>query len=104
MVIKSQDRYFTERGNALLAPVHNYTSPVIALEDYDKWYSIYVIINGEVNVIDVDLVLKYTDGTWCDHCYHPDLLEKLAEHYGGIVDERSSEVAMGRWYFEVEYR
>ena len=100
--------YFSDRGLPLLF-VHRLNNiPVVALENYTKWYSIYLIVpnggKGEVVKIDprtiFEVCAKYSDARWVDHLYHPRLLYRLAQHLNATVCERSAEVAAGRWIME----
>lgn len=51
------------------------------------------------------LIMEYEDLTnetlSMDHNFHPILLEYIATHYKGEVDQRSKEVATGRWVMEI---
>jgi len=74
--------------------------PIITLENYEKWYNVYVVFPGDiVEAIPGDLVAEAcgNDGLHIDHDYHPQLLHNLAKIYCGQVDHLALEVAAGRW-------
>lgn len=78
------------------------TTPVITLENYDKWYNIFVIQpDGTVEIVNPGLIDELNDGTlWVDHTFHPKLLLLIAKHYGGQVPPTTLEIAAGRWVME----
>jgi hypothetical protein len=81
--------------------------PILTLENYTKWYEIYVITpDGHVEKVDSDVVLavlgEYNDAQISDHVFHPRLLYRVAQELGGEVEERAVEVAAGRWSIEVQ--
>lgn len=97
--------YYSPRGHQLLYVGDPVSVPVITLENYTKWYEIYVISpEGRVEKVDSDLVLavlgEYHDAQICDHVFHPRLLYRIAQELGGEVEERAAEVAAGRWMLE----
>lgn len=73
--------------------------PIITLENYEKWYNVYVVFPGDkVEKVPSHLVLEAGDGgLWIDHDYHPQLLHNLAKIYCGEVDHTALEMAAGRW-------
>ncbi len=79
--------------------------PIITLENYTKWYNIYVIkTDGTVDKVQPEIIeeahkLNKYYGI-IDHLYHPNILNKVAELLDAEVDERASEVAAGRWHYE----
>lgn len=104
--------YYSERNHPLLywhTEGFPADCPVITLENYPKWYRIYVVLpTGEVTtagIVDIIEIENQSEKVlYLDHNFHPELLEKLAEQYRGIVDEVSLEVAAGRWSFEIGNR
>lgn len=97
--------YFSERNFPLLYVGEPLDVPVITLENYTKWYEIYMVTsNGQVKKVPISIVQevmeKYTDALWHDHHIHPRLLYRIAALIGGCVDERAIEVAAGRWMIE----
>lgn len=100
----------TPRGNLLtyIIDQQSLTQPVIALELTEKWYGVYVILPGDNSVAEIppDVVIdtfkacKTVDGQWVDHCYHPELLYRLAECIGGYVCPLTIELAYARWCSE----
>jgi hypothetical protein len=105
MTVSDKHLYLTPRGHALLYVNQPLDVPVVTLENYAKWYEVYLVNpDGEVQKVDPDLINtvqnKHSDALWVDHHFHPRLLYRLAEWIGGTVDERAVEVAAGRWVIE----
>ena len=83
--------------------------PLIVLEDWNKWYSAFVLFpDGRVEKVSIDVIVEIEDkeGTmlYRDHNFHPKLLALLGKHYGAEVDWKSDEMATGRWVHEIENR
>lgn len=79
--------------------------PVITVENYEKWYSIYLIQpTGEIEEVPVKVIEEVMGDNcwWIDHRWHPKLLLALAKHYGGEVPDTTIEVVAGRWVLEQE--
>lgn len=77
--------------------------PIICLELYTKWYDVYVVqVDGSIETVPSDLFLdlasRGAESVVIDHDYHPNFLQRVADHYGGQVCELSKELAMGRWF------
>lgn len=104
-------RFKSERGHELLwqEPLD---IPVVTLENYEKWYSIYVLHpDGTVEKVSVDDIFEALDraavgrgSVWVDHYYHPELLKEVARMYNGEVHQTTLELAMGRWVINVVNR
>lgn len=97
--------YLSPRGNPLLYVREPTTVPIVTLENYTKWYEIFLVMpDGSVQEIDSDLIFDIDDSKvgclWIDHLYHPRLLYRIAERLNACVDERAVEVAAGRWMIE----
>lgn len=80
-------------------------NPIISLENYGKWYSIFIIRQNDfVEKIPMetiqDILDKYTKPLWIDHCFHPLLLLIIAYVLDAVVDDISLETAYGRWLAE----
>lgn len=91
--------YKSERGFPLLCQ-QAIGVPVVTLENYEKWYHIYVIQpNGIVEIVDPGLVVELAskETLLIDHEFHPKLLLLIAQKIGGSVHPVSLEVAAGRW-------
>ncbi|GLI90468.1 hypothetical protein [Bacillus subtilis] len=73
-------KYVSEDGVPL---VSQYTRevPVLTVEDYDKWYDLYLIMpDGEVRTVGWDQ--KELQDGWRDHCIVPYNMHKLAQDNG----------------------
>lgn len=96
--------YYSDRGMPLLYMGAPLEVPVLTLENYTKWYRIFMVMpDGSVTDISDQVneaLSKYSDAQIRDHSYHPRLLYRLAEMNKGCVDERAIEVAAGRWIIE----
>lgn len=97
--------YTTRRGHQLLYVHKPCDVPVVTLENYTKWYNIYLVMpDGSIQDVPASVVLevcdKYPDARWVDHLYHPRLLYRVAHHLNATTCERSIEVAIGRWILE----
>ena len=96
--------YCSDRGIPLICQ-QVYNIPVITLENYCKWYNIYVIMpDGNVSKVDMDLIQCIQDKSpihiMDTHIWHPIMLEKIASHLQGYVDDVSLECCYGRWMME----
>lgn len=101
--IKGNRVYLSDRGIPLLYVAEPCEVPVVTLENYTKWYDVYLVMpDGSVQVVEgvLALVDKFDDAWWVDHLYHPRLLYRLAQVLNATVDERAIEVAAGRWMIE----
>lgn len=97
--------YVSRRGFPLLYVGKPMAVPVLTLENYTKWYGIYLVMpDGTVqgvNPSDIEsMTTAYLDAIWADHLYSPHLLYRLAKHLRAELDERAMEVAIGRWLLE----
>lgn len=97
--------YLSDREMPLLYMGEPLDKPVITLENYTKWYRIFMVLpTGEVETIDSDAVLATNDKLlvqgWLDHLYHPQLLIRLGKDLNAYTDERALECAGGRWLRE----
>lgn len=103
--MKDFHTYVTPRGHALLFVGQPVVQSVLTLENYTKWYELYLVhLDGSVTAVDVadvqEVSDRHMDAVWVDHCYHPRLLHRLAQHLNAELDERALEVAIGRWMLE----
>lgn len=107
--IMSSQTYLSKRNIPLLYIARPPTKPVITMENYTKWYDIYIVhSDGSVEVVSPELIEEVKDECsdkeyTClqyDHLYHPYLLQRIAIKLNAFLDERALEVAAGRWYFE----
>lgn len=102
---KEYHTYLSPRGIPLLYIDKPLDKPVITLENYTKWYNIYLVMpDGSVvekSVADVDENHRFLkQHYWVDHLVHPSALHALADQLGGYTEERSLEVSMARWITE----
>lgn len=100
-----QIKNFSDRQIPLIYQDNNRSIPVVTLENYCKWYWIFIVFpNGYVTRAEYNTLSaledKYGKPLMGDHIFHPKLLELLAEHLEGVVDEVTLETALGRWMLE----
>lgn len=93
--------YITDRGFPLLW-MGKSDEPVVTLENYEKWYSVYVVFpDNTIEKVDAGLLGELSDGEfWFDHYFHPELLRRVAKYYKGFADNMAIEAATGRWCLE----
>lgn len=80
--------------------------PTITVENYLKWYDLYLIDAQGARRYNYD---EYADiafpGTiWGDHVINPAFVRELCYRKGLDVDERAFEVIVGRWVMDCEGR
>ena len=96
--------YKSKRGKLLICQ-EKHECPVITMENYCKWYNVYVIYSsGEIGTVDynvLDEIEKQSGKVLTDnHLWHPWLLEEYAESIDGTVDPVTLDVVTGRWILE----
>ena len=94
----------SDRGKPLICQEKG-TKPIITVENYIKWYHIFVIWpDGNVTKASFDIIEQINNHSTktliCDHLFHPLLIEKYAEITDSLVDEVSLATITGRWMFE----
>ena len=100
--------YPTPRDLVLVYRQKPLDKPVLTVEHYCKWYTLYLVMpDGTVKSVHDDFRDEYDDAVehWgsthmCDHCYHPDFIPVLAHHLGAYVDSEAHEMIAGRWVIE----
>lgn len=97
--------YYSSRGKPLLYCRAPSDEPVLTLENYTKWYEMWLVMpDGTVQEVPVDLLSEtmtiYSEALWIDHLFSPRLLYRVAQQMGYYVDERALEVSLGRWIME----
>lgn len=97
--------HFSERGIPLVNCSGSRLTPIITVENYVKWYGLYLIhVNGEVEIISPDIMdeINASDPVAIrgDHCYHPRLLYRLASKLEARICPQSLEVVIGRWLMD----
>ena len=86
--------YFSDRGIPLLYTNAPIDIPVLTVENYCKWYKLFLINpNGSVEIFnDFD--------EWIDHCPIPTNLEKYCEEHNITIHDTALEVILGRYMIE----
>ena len=97
--------YLSKRGIPLIYCGQPADKPILTLENYGKWYEMY-LVNPDGNVVPVDVevlsetMTLYSEAIQIDHVFSPRLIYRVAQQMDYIVDERALEVAIGRWVME----
>lgn len=107
--LDKENHYYTENGNRLLYG-RNDQCDIITLEEYEKWYSPYIIHkDGTVSKLPQELLdlaeTKHKTELYLSHCFHPDYLRFAADYLTKQgtpteVPEIVIEIAAGRWAIE----
>ena len=87
--------YKSDRGMLLVFQEIDAGIPVLTVENYCKWYCLYLVdSSGDVTPVD------FPEDGYTDHVPYPDAVEALAESRGWVVDEQSMEMIIGRYMLE----
>lgn len=70
--------------------------PVVTVEAYPKWYSLYVVRPGP-HVEEVPFPESDTMTPYIDHVPNPQVVKAWADANGYEVDELALEMMIGRW-------
>lgn len=102
--LDAPDCYLSDHYHPLMCNKPSERCPIITVENYEKWYSVYLLHpDGKVEAVPpevLELVGCYDNGWWYDHVFHPKLLIALAKHYKGWVPDTTLEIVTGRWISE----
>jgi hypothetical protein len=107
--------YMSNRNIPLVYTGRHSSIPVLTVENYLKWYDLYVVMPDEtVHALGRNnwLTVEYEDaeerfngdnfgGIHSAHLFNPYFVQFLAEFLGFHLDEQSLEIIIGRW--EREY-
>lgn len=78
--------------------------PMITVENYFKWYDLYLIhTDGTVQTVNVDTNKEVADIMryyWRDHYIEPNGFKKIAEKLGAVYDTASFESVCRRYELE----
>jgi hypothetical protein len=99
--------HLTEHGHRLVC---DYTPeiPTITVEDYCKWYTLYVVFpDNRVESLcfpghDTLDDLPSGEMSFVDHVPNPRAVKRMAERLGYEIDYDSLERMVGRWFLEVQ--
>ena len=96
----------SDHGHPLVYQGEPWTSPIITVENYIKWYTLYMVMpDGEIrSLCYTGLVLPEgsQESLFCDHVPNPKAVAYTAMKNNMYVDEVSFEAIVGRWLIEVE--
>jgi hypothetical protein len=88
----------------------HYGGPIVTVEDYIKWYDVYVIQPDGSIVVASEAYSEIWDSMerrmkksfFGDHCWHPGGIELFAELIGGVVDPDALGALTVRWITECQ--
>lgn len=100
--------YITERGHPLLymgEPLEGQS--ILTVENYSKWYSLYLIHHrGTFEPIDFGWLTATSNSNcddprvstpYIDHCPNPWVVQRLAEDMNWHLHEEALDMIIGRW-------
>ena len=101
-------QYFSDRDIPLVYYGRPPTHPTITVENYLKWYKLYVIHpNGLVTSLEFPWEEDLSDvgeSTVGDHVVNPRAVVRFADRHNFVVDAEALEMLTGRWVIEAECR
>jgi len=89
--------------------------PILTVEDYIKWYDMYVIYPDTEVVeklrsnkdrataflsVESEFIARYDESAIYDHCFNPKFYVLLAHRLNMEYDDRAAEIIAGRWAIE----
>ena len=93
----------SDKWHPLICQDEEINGPILTVENYQKWYSLYLIDeNRNVTVINDHETKSYSGIAWHDHVPNPDFVIALAKDNGWHIDEVSLEAIVGRYMIEVK--
>jgi len=99
--------HMSNRDIPLVYIKNNNARKVLTVENYCKWYSLYLVLpDGEVTEVSAtsdayEAAYNQAGGTTYDHVFYPTFVLKLAEQLDAYLDPQSFEVIVGRYRTEV---
>lgn len=76
--------------------------PVLTVEDYDKWYELYVLHpDGRIEALDFHELDDGEGSPFASHVPNPQKMQALVDRRDWNVDEKALEKVAGRWFLEV---
>ena len=99
--------YSSERDIPLVCMDYEITQPTITVENYIKWYDLYLIdTDGKVATIPYELMEEISNEFnilfMGDHIFNPEAVIRLVDKHGWVIDDVSYEVIIGRWEQEMK--
>jgi hypothetical protein len=98
--------HFSERGHALVWAKTPLDIPILTVENYLKWYELYLIQpDGSITTIPFEELEPYEkdDGpVMGDHVFNPRVVQRMAHAQDYHLDTQAFEMLIGRW--ELEYK
>jgi hypothetical protein len=93
--------YVSDRGLPLLYHGAPSDKPILSMEDYCKWYTIYAVmpsgVVAEIHFEQYQHAASRVTHFWSDHVPNPHACDVIAETVGGVWCDRSLEVISGRY-------
>lgn len=95
--------YYSDRGHPLIFEGKT-DCPVLTVEDYCKWYNLYVVYpNGTTHKVLYDSYksVQEDESLWADHCFNPKYFLKVANHLGYLMCGNSYREVLQRYRTEI---
>jgi hypothetical protein len=77
------------------------SEPVLTVENYTKWYNLYLVTHDRsVNIVEFDVLQEFVPrnaSPYRDHVPNPIAVKGYADKHNYHLDEQSLEVMVGRW-------
>jgi len=98
----------SDHGHPLVFQGEPWKNPILTVENYLKWYTLYLVMpDGEIrSLVYTGLILpeKFKDQVlFVDHVPNPRAVAYTASQRHFYVDPVSFEAIIGRWQLEVKY-
>ena len=72
--------------------------PVVTVENYCKWYDLYLVFpSGMVAIIEYDNLEEFVDTPYIDHTPNPLAVMCLAGENGFVVDKDAWQAMVDQW-------
>lgn len=108
--------YFSDRRIPLVYTGIGHTKPVITIENYLKWYDLYIVFPDEhveafqadpvrvalFDKVETQIYHQYNESPHGDHVPNPRQLIILAHLMQCAFDDEAVEMVIGRWELEVK--
>lgn len=92
----------SHRDIPLVMTEPNSQGPLLTVENYVKWYDIYIVFpDGRIQKVPYELFWEGKGTGWHDHVPNPKACQMVAEKLNAEWDECSFEMIVGRYMMEV---
>ena len=100
--------FLSEHGHSLIFQGEPWKAPVVTVENYLKWYTLYLVMpDREIRSLEYTALIlpeNFKDQIlFLDHVPNPRAVAYTASQRNFFVDPVSFEAIVGRWQLEVIY-